>query len=646
MNGSTPRGASARIRALSHDVRRALEWRRDAFFSGGIFQKAALLYRRALSGVVFIGVTGSCGKSTTKELISAVLAKKYKVHRNPGNDNQPPEIAKALFSMRPGGGQCCVMELSPAGYHGTRLDFSIPLGLVGPLIGVVTNVGSDHISAFGSEDAIAEEKGKLIAVLPKNGVAVLNADDVRVLAMRERCAGSVITYGLAADANVRAENVSSRWPARLSFTIVHNGQSLRVQTQLCGEHWVHSVLAAFAVGIALDMPLLTIAQAVQEAPPFDARLSPVELPNGITFIRDDLKAPLWTIPPALQFLREATAKRKIAIIGSISDYEGNSKRSGSLLRQRAYTSVATEALEIADHVIFIGPQATKCLKAKRHVDDDALQAFYSVEAARDYLQDLLQPGDLVLLKGTQRQECLADVIGIFSNETGAKRQASERPRAEAISVAPPNAQAKPHDAAQTKPVRAIVGLGNAGEQFRNTRHNVGFHALDAFAQAKGVAWQQSDLGDVATVERPDRTVYLVKPLTNMNNSGVVVQQWANQLGFEPEECILVHDDIQLPPGRIRVRTGGGDGGHNGVRSVHQAFQTDAMRRLKIGVGMPDDKAALVDHVVSALSASELAAMDQAYAKTVEQLSKLLGDASNRRIDADTLPINATEQKNL
>ena len=121
--------------------------------------------------------------------------------------------------MRPGSGQCCVMELSPAGYHGTQLDFSIPLGLVSPLIGVVTNVGSDHISAFGSEDAIAAAKGKLIEVLPKNGVAVLNADDARVLAMRERCAGRVITYGLAADANVRAENVSSRWPARLSMTV-------------------------------------------------------------------------------------------------------------------------------------------------------------------------------------------------------------------------------------------------------------------------------------------------------------------------------------------------------------------------------------------------------------------------------------------
>ncbi len=148
----------------------------------------------------------------------------------------------------------------------------------------------------------------------------------------------------------------------------------------------------------------------------------------------------------------------------------------------------------------------------------------------------------------------------------------------------------------------------------------------------GAAWQQSGLGEIATVEREGRTIYLLKPLTNMNNSGVVVQQLADRLGFKPEECVLVHDDIQLPPGRTRLRIGGGDGGHKGVRAVHQAFQTDAMRRLKIGVGVPDDKDALVDHVLSELSASELVVMERAYGKANEQLGKLVGELNVARMD--------------
>ena len=93
-----------------------------------------------------------------------------------------------------------------------------------------------------------------------------------------------------------------------------------------------------------------------------------------------------------------------------------------------------------------------------------------------------------------------------------------------------------------------------------------------------------------------------------------------------------------------MRAGGGDGGHNGVHSVHQAFQTDTMQRLKIGVGMPEDKTALAEHVVSALSSAELAVMEGAYAKAVEQLSRLLGEAKKRRADADPSPTKDASQQ--
>jgi UDP-N-acetylmuramyl pentapeptide synthase len=194
---------------------------------------------------------------------------------------------------------------------------------------------------------------------------------------------------------VRAVNIRSSWPDRLSFTVVHGTESQLIQTQLCGAHWVYAVLSAIAVGITAGMRLPAIAEALQRVEPFRRRLSPVER-NGITFVRDDWKASLGTIPAALRFMKDARAARKIVVIGTISDY-GNS----NVLGRRIYPSLAAEALESADHVVFIGPQTSKCLKARRHADDQALQAFFSMEHARDYLLQLLRPGDLVLLKGSR-----------------------------------------------------------------------------------------------------------------------------------------------------------------------------------------------------------------------------------------------------
>ncbi len=151
------------------------------------------------------------------------------------------------------------------------------------------------------------------------------------------------------------------------------------------------VLAAVAVGVAMGIPLATAVQAVEQAPPRRRRMYPITRPDEVTFIQDDMKAPLWSIPPALEFMQEAQAGRKIVVVGSISDYKGNS--------DQQYVSVARQARDVADTVIFIGPRASKCLKARRHPHDDSLQAFNSVDAAGDYLDDLLRPGDVVLLKG-------------------------------------------------------------------------------------------------------------------------------------------------------------------------------------------------------------------------------------------------------
>jgi UDP-N-acetylmuramoyl-tripeptide--D-alanyl-D-alanine ligase len=517
------------------------------------------LYRTLLRRVIFIGVTGSCGKTTAKELLHAVLATQYQGRKSVGNYNRPPSLARTILRVRPWH-KFCVLEIAICTREGL-IPLEVPVRLARPKIGIVTAVGKEHLSAFKTIEAIAAEKAKLVAALPPNGTAVLNVDDPHVRAMRTLHDGPVITYGMASDAMVRAENIRADWPQRLSFTVHYQRESHEVGTQLCGEHLLPSVLAALAGAIAMGVPLATAVRAVGQVPPFEGRMSPVTRPDGVTFIVDDAKAPLWSIPATLQFMRRAQASRKIVVIGTISDY-GSSP-------DRTYISTAREALEVADEVVFVGNRSSKCLKAKRHKNDHALQAFYSKDAACDYLHNRLRPGDLVLIKASE-----SDLLRTIVEESP---QPSTSVSTGAATAQQPTGAPRP---------QVVVGLGNPGAKYAWTPHNIGHRALDSLAQAVGQNWIDHKHAMVARLNQDGRNILLVKLQAKVNTSGSALAQLCQQLGFGPAECILVHDDLDLSLGIVRVRPRGGDGGHRGVRSILEAFRTDEVRRVKIGVGRP------------------------------------------------------------
>jgi UDP-N-acetylmuramyl pentapeptide synthase len=261
--------------------------------------------------------------------------------------------------------------------------------VVAPNIAVVTNIGADHRQAFRTLEAIAAEKVQLLDAVMPGGTAVLNVDDERVSAMVRGFRGDVITYGRSSEATLRAESVRSRWPERLSFTLREGARSHTVRTRLCGEHWITSALAALGVAAAMNLPLELAADALAAVEPPPARMSPVVL-NGVTFIRDDVKAPLWTMDAAFAFLAQARVARKLAVIGTISDYFGSTSR--------AYRRAAEGALAVADEVLFVGPNAQRALNAR---GDGPLHAFETVNGAVEHLRANLRRHDLVLVKGSE-----------------------------------------------------------------------------------------------------------------------------------------------------------------------------------------------------------------------------------------------------
>ncbi len=367
-----------------------------------------------LSDLCCVGVTGSCGKTTTKELIGAILATKGRCRKSNKTHNNPVLVAETIFTIRPWH-RFCVHELG-APRPGVLAK---SVKMLRPQIGVVTHIGYDHRASFRSLEATAMEKGILVESLPKYGTAVLNADDRLVLGMRERTRARVITYGLSTGAMVQGGDPLCAWPERLSLTARYGTERVRIHTRLLGEQWAYAVLAALATGIALGISLEECARAVETVEPVEGRMSPHQTAEGITFIRDDWKAPLWTISASLRFMQTARANRKVVIIGTISDYPGSSSKK--------YRGLARQALEVAEKVIFVGNLAHQALKARSHPDDDRIVAFDTVYQLNLFLRSYLKTGDLVLLKGSGTADHLQRLVLSRTNDIDCWRVSCGKP---------------------------------------------------------------------------------------------------------------------------------------------------------------------------------------------------------------------------
>jgi UDP-N-acetylmuramoyl-tripeptide--D-alanyl-D-alanine ligase len=335
--------------------------------------------------VTYVGVTGSCGKTTTASLIGRVLRGGGECCVNV-DANGVRSIARSIIAM-PRSTRYSVHEVCGAKPGKVVTQTRV----LRPQVGVITAVGGDHYKNYRTLAATAQEKGMLAEAVSRDGTVLLNADDPHVLGMRSRCRGKVVTYGLSADADVRGTNVSSVWPDRLSLTVTHDGRSIQVDTQLAGEHWATTVLAAFACGIVCGLDPKVCAKAIASFEPPFGRYSVHRTAEGADYVVD-LKAVDWTIPASLKFLEEAKASRKTVVFGTLSDYAANAGKK--------YRRVARDALTVADRVVFVGAHASHVERRREGEDADRLHYFQTTHQAAEFIRSSVQPGELVLLKGT------------------------------------------------------------------------------------------------------------------------------------------------------------------------------------------------------------------------------------------------------
>ena len=190
-------------------------------------------------------------------------------------------------------------------------------------------------------------------------------------------------------------------------------------------------------------------------------------------------------------------------------------------------------------------------------------------------------------------------------------------------------------------MKLIVGLGNPGSEYRDTRHNVGFMVVDALVNRWRVSDQWREKFEALQIKtvRGDEPVIIAKPLTFMNLSGQAVQALAGFYKIEPADIFVVTDDVALPLGRLRARRDGGAGGHNGLKSIIQSLATQAFPRMRVGVGRGDDRRDLADHVLGRFEADERDTVSAAVLRAADATEMFLSDGIERVMNA----FNAAEQ---
>lgn len=363
-------------------------------------QKAAALWRSQFD-VEVIGITGSVGKSSTKEMTHAVLSQRFETFKSPGNRNSILGLPAAIFDLRPEH-EKAVLEM---GMYTTGEIESL-CKMAQPKIGVVTIVGPVHMERAGSMEKIVAAKQELVESLPEDGTAVLNYDDQRVMAMAEHTRARVFTYGLDSNADVWANRIHSMGLNGVRFTLHHGNESLSLGIPMLGRHSVHTALRATAVGLIENLSWEEIAAGLSEASTAQFRIEAVPGPRGSTIIDDTYNSSPDSALAALNLLSELDGRR-IAVLGDMLELGDAEHQSHRLVGRRT--------ADVADLLVAVGPRALIIAEEAQMVGMPA-KAVMWVEEATDaipILEEVIAEGDMVLVKGSygMRMDRIVAAIG-------------------------------------------------------------------------------------------------------------------------------------------------------------------------------------------------------------------------------------------
>jgi len=413
----TPGCLFAAIVGPNHDAHKFLAQAKDAGASGLLVQTGSDVDLTAFADIAVIGVadttkgigdlatghrgrfagtvialTGSCGKTTTKEMISAVLETAGPCLKTQGNLNNNFGVPLTLLSRRPEDIRA-VVEMGMN--HRGEIAVLANMGL--PDIGLVTNVGTAHIEYLGSQEEIAAEKGDLFAALGTGGTAVANWDDPHVRAQSDRAAGRVTSFGVNPDADVRAENARFEEDGAYHFTLLTPKGEAQVRIKALGDTTVINALAAAAVGVACDLSVETIAAGLGNYAGIAGRMGRHTLAGDVSLIDDTYNANPQSMSAAISSLAFLAAKgRGIAILGGMGELGADAPQAHRDAGKQVFEAGAALLVTVGDAAQGIAQGAGEAGMAAAQIH----RCDTHEEAARA-VQPALASGDWILVKGSR-----------------------------------------------------------------------------------------------------------------------------------------------------------------------------------------------------------------------------------------------------
>lgn len=349
-------------------------------------------YNRCRLGTAVVAITGSSGKTTTKDMAHSIFRERMLCAKTQENFNNEVGVPLTLVGLEPHH-EVCVVELAMRGSGQIRALAQIAR----PDVGVVTNVGPSHVELLGSIENVAAAKAELVETLAADAIAVLNSDCPHTVAMKDKTPAKATFFGIEQAADVRASEIELLGANGTGFTMTYGERSFRVHVPVPGVHNVYNALAAGAAALVLGMDSFAVADGLRHFEPTHQRLGIIETRRGYTVIDDTYNANPASMRAALSSLREvAGSRRKIAVLANMLELGEISAEAHRDLGRAATALPCDILVTVGDLARFAGEEALRLGKGAGSVlmFDDRGEAVEAVEG-------LAKPGDVILVKGSR-----------------------------------------------------------------------------------------------------------------------------------------------------------------------------------------------------------------------------------------------------